>query len=539
MTSTVKSPAGAPGFERLPVERALPERTLPERTRTSTSTTRAAGDSENQRRAIRQMMVLAGWVWPSFALLDVFMSLVSFPQAPLGRFLMLRVLGELFFVGAYRLTFRPTISVPRLAAASNTSLMISALLISVMALDLGGLNSSYVHGISIVIFGRAVLLPGRWRSAVRYSLLVALAFPAVMGIAAAFSPDVLAAWRDPSALGTFAGHYVFVLGSALVGSVGSHAVWAAQQQVYQARKLGRYRLEAPIGSGGMSEVWLAWDETLRRKVAVKILRTTDAVAASAIRRFEQEAYAASKLEGPHTIRVFDFGASDDGIYYIAMEHLRGADLGAITRAHGAMPIARATRFAGQACLSLIEAHEAGIIHRDVKPQNLYVTRAGDDYDFLKLLDFGIARLAPSEEEPDLTRVGEIKGTPAYMAPEVWRGEPADARSDLYALGATLHFLLTGEPPFAEARGEHICAAHLTQDPPPPSKRRGEAIPEALEQIVLRCLAKAPADRFQTARELHAALAALAIDTKWTAWDAKRFWTVIHPAKLDRMDSPTR
>jgi serine/threonine-protein kinase len=186
----------------------------------------------------------------------------------------------------------------------------------------------------------------------------------------------------------------------------------------------------------------------------------------------------------------------------------------------------------------MEAHEVGIIHRDIKPQNLYVTRAGDDHDFLKLLDFGIARVITTEDDAHLTRTGVLRGTPAYMAPEVCRGERADARSDLYALGATLYFLLAGAPPFEGASHGQVLAAHMTQVPIPPSLRRGEAIPEAVEHVVLRCLAKEPHERFQSARELLAALTLLLDDAAWTAQDAARFWSVDHVAKLGRMDAPT-
>jgi serine/threonine-protein kinase len=243
------------------------------------------------------------------------------------------------------------------------------------------------------------------------------------------------------------------------------------------------------------------------------------------------------LSDPHTIRIFDFGASDDGIYYIAMEHLRGADLGALLSTYGPIPIARAVRFITQACQSLVEAHEAGIIHRDIKPQNLFVTRAGDDYDFIKVIDFGIARVARADRSAYRTRTGVIRGTPLYMAPELFRGERADARSDIYALGATLYALLTGVAPFDGTSPELVVAAQLTQAPQSPSQRRGEPLPIALERIVLRCLEKDAHERFQTARELADALAPLIDDMAWSADDAARFWRA-HDARLARMSQPT-
>src|SRR5262249_39727061 len=155
----------------------------------------------------------------------------------------------------------------------------------------------------------------------------------------------------------------------------------------------------------------------------------------------------SRLSSPHTIRIFDFGASDDGVSYIAMEHLDGADLGSIVRAHGPMPVGRVAHVAEQACLSLLDAETCGVVHRDVKPENLFLMRATGEPDFLKLLDFGVALIISPDVTGALTTTGLIMGTPAYMAPETWSGGAADARSDLYALGATLYFLLTGRAPF--------------------------------------------------------------------------------------------
>lgn len=485
------------------------------------------------RRAIR----VALWIWPAFTLVDVFMATVLYPAAPVWPCVVMRAVEEGLAIVVYRMSSRPNISAQTLVSAYNASFLAAAIFISLMALDFGGLTSSYMHGLSIVVLLRTALVPAPFSTALLASAPMVLAFPAVMGVAAAFSPSILAAWVDPTTLLTAASHYIFVPASGVIGALSSHVVWAAQQQVYQARKLGRYRLEAPIGKGGMSEVWLAWDEALKRDVALKLLRPRDAPDPAVVRRFEQEAHAASKLSSPHTIRIFDFGASDDGIYYIAMEHLRGADLAAIVRNYGPMPVARAVRFAVQACRSLIEAHEAGIIHRDIKPQNLFVTRVGDDHDFLKLLDFGVARVIQGEQDAQLTGSGMLCGTPAYMAPEVCRGDRADARSDVYALGGTLYFLLTGELPFEGTSSGQLFAAHMTKAPLPPSMRRGAAVPPAIDQIVLRCLAKDPRHRFQSARALFKALVPLMDDTAWSAADAERFWIMDRAEKLGQLDAP--
>lgn len=495
-------------------------------------------DAENVRRAVRRALRVAFWIWPAFTLVDVFMATVLYPATPLWPCLVMRSAEQVLALIVYRLAGRPTLSGRVMLLAYEAAFLTAAIFISLMAIGFGGLTSAYMHGISIVVLLRTALVPAPFGKALLASAPMVLAFPAIMGVAAVFSPSIRASWLDATALLTAASQYIFVPASGVVGALSSHVVWAARQQVYQARKLGRYRLEAPIGKGGMSEVWLAWDETLQRDVALKLLRTRDAPDPAVLKRFEQEAHAASKLSDPHTIRIFDFGASDDGIYYIAMEHLRGADLAAIVRRHGPMPVARALRFAVQACRSLIEAHEAGIIHRDIKPQNLFVTRVGDDHDFLKLLDFGVARMVEGGQDAELTNSGMLCGTPAYMAPEVCRGERADARSDIYALGGTLYFLLTGELPFEGSSSGQLFAAHMTKTPQAPSARRGPVIPPAVDRLVLKCLAKDPRHRFQSARTLCDAILPLLDESAWSPADAERFWIADRAEKLGQIETPS-
>ena len=494
--------------------------------------------AESARAELRRASYMGCWVWGAFTLLDVYMAGFLYPATPSWHFLAMRAFDELLFIVAYLLSLRPNLPVKWLRAVWLSGIQFCALFISLMAIDFGGLNSVYMHGLSVAMMVIAIVMPARWQTALLTLAPVALTFPGVMAAAAWFSPSVRSAWLDRYSLLTFFSQYAFVLAIALVGSISSHLVWAAHRQVYQARRLGRYRLEAPIGEGGMNQVWLAWDTTLRRNVALKILQAGSSPNAHAVRRFEREAMAASKLADPHTIRIFDFGASDDGVYFIAMEYLRGADLAALVAGHGPMPPARMVHFALQACASLAEAHDAGIVHRDVKPHNLFVTQVGDQPDFLKLLDFGIARQLQAEPDGSLTQTGMPSGTPAFMAPEVCRGERSDIRSDLYSLGATLYFLLAGSPPFVGPSTGHVISAHLLQEPEPPSARRGEPLPEALEQVVLRCLAKEPRDRFQTARDLAGALAPLANALPWTSEDATRFWQSERTAKVGRWTAPT-
>lgn len=465
-------------------------------------------DAEAQRRVVRRAMLIGVWVWPSFVLLDAWMCFVAYPGAPFGLFLLYRLLIELPFLAVYFGSTRPSVPVERLSYGQDLSFGMAALGVSLMAFHLGGIRSPYMHGISVVALVRAALVPEPWRRSLPSFLRIGLAFPLVMGIGIVLSPAARADWLTAAALTDFVGNYVFVVASAFLGLITGHLVWSAQQQVYRARRLGRYRLQARIGKGGMGEVWLAWDPTLRRNVALKLLRVAPHSGPAAIRRFEREAYATSQLQGPHTIRIFDFGASDDGIYYIAMEYLTGSNLGTLIADGGPLPPATAINLVKQACVSLEEAHAAGIIHRDIKPENLMLCQTAEGRSMLKLLDFGIARFRePQQGEPQLTHTGFLTGTPAYMAPELWQGAPADERSDIYALGVTLYFVLTGgTPPRVWTTGELPTAPRATAAAGTPSA--GEPISDALKAVMLRCLAKRPQDRYPSARDLRLALEAI-------------------------------
>jgi serine/threonine-protein kinase len=199
------------------------------------------------------------------------------------------------------------------------------------------------------------------------------------------------------------------------------------------------------------------------------------------------------------------------------------DLEKLVLRHGVLPPGRVVHFALQICDGLEEAHAAGIIHRDVKPQNLFVTRMGAEPDYLKLLDFGIARLRTEDAEPHLTRTGMVFGTPAFVAPEVWEGAEADERSDIYAVGVTLYFLLTGELPYEGATPSAVQRARAAGTAVPPSARRPGLVPAGLDAVVLGCLKVRPDDRFQSVAELRRALMEIGDAARWTAADAEEFW----------------
>lgn len=456
------------------------------------------------RRMVARSMRIGLVIWPAFIPVDAWMCFVAYPGAPFGVFLVYRVVVELGLLWVVRASRHPEVSARTLRLGQNISFTAAAIAIAVMATSLGGVRSPYMHGISIVALVRAALIPEPWRRAWPGFAAAAAAFPLVMGIGALASPAARVEWLTADALVVFASNYIFVLSSAVIGMLTSHMMWQAQQRVYRARRVGRYRLMAPIGKGGMGEVWLAWDLSLLRDVALKLLRIADDAGSDMVARFEREALATSRLRSPHVIQIFDYGASEDGLYYIAMEYLHGRDLCTLLKEQGPLSASTATAYVIQACLALEVAHGAGVIHRDIKPENLFLVHQDGEEDLIKLLDFGIVRL----REPgagNLTWTGVLVGTPLYLAPELWTGAPADERSDLYSLGVTFHFLLTGRLPFAEAdrSGQGRLAPIFAA--PTPAER-------ALEEIVRRCLVPDPAQRYASARALREALEGLRFGT---------------------------
>jgi serine/threonine-protein kinase len=482
-----------------------------------------ATDAEERRRALPKMFgfVLVGWLL--FGLLDVYITLFASRDTPIAWMLGWRVAGALPPLAGWLLT-RKNAHVDALTSALEFGTFMGlALCLAMRALRFGGLDSHLVSGISLLLMVETLAVPARWQRSFLPALLTYAVYPVVMGLAAVSSPEIAAQWRG-AALSGFVIDYSIVAAVAFGGVIGGHIIWAMRRQLYYARRLGRYRLKVRIGHGGTSEVWLAWDDTLRRDIALKILDRSVSGDTTAIARFEREAMAASGLQSPHTIRVFDFGASDDGVWFMAMEHLEGLDLATLVEDGGPLPASRAARFARQACAALAEAHDAGIVHRDVKPDNLFVCRMGDEPDFLKVLDFGIAKIEGAEEDATVTRAGWVHGTPAYMSPEVCNGDRADARSDVYSLGAVVYFLLTGTPPFTAPTAAAVMMAHVRDQPDLPSTRVAAPVPTDLERIVMRALEKEPAARYQSAREMDAALAACADAGAWTHDAARAFWT---------------
>jgi serine/threonine-protein kinase len=282
----------------------------------------------------------------------------------------------------------------------------------------------------------------------------------------------------------------------------------------------------------MGEVWRAEHRLLAKPAAVKLIRPDLLEGgerdAGTARRFEREAQATSLLRSVHTVELYDFGVAPDGRFFYVMELLDGLNAERLVLEHGPQPPGRVVHLLRQACRSLEEAHESGLIHRDIKPANIYVCRFGTDVDFVKLLDFGLVKAGPAQEDTNLTGQGVVAGTPAYGAPEMLRAVPLDGRADLYSLGCVAYWLLTGTPVFRSDSAVSLIVDHARVRPEPPSSRLSRPLPEDLEAVVLRCLAKDPDDRYQTASELDRALAECACGPTWHRGEALTWWRAHMP-----------
>jgi serine/threonine-protein kinase len=327
--------------------------------------------------------------------------------------------------------------------------------------------------------------------------------------------------------------------AALVAIIGSRIVYRLSAQAGKAEELGSYRLVAPLGHGGMGEVWRAEHRMLARDAAIKLVRGREGgIPRDLVARFEREAKATAGLRSPHTVQLYDFGRSDDGAFYYVMELLDGYTLDRLVERHGALPPGRVVSVLRQACRSLAEAHGAGLVHRDIKPGNIFLCRYGGEADFVKVVDFGLVKDVSSGGGPNLTQTGLIAGTPAYMPPEMALGKEVDGRSDLYALGCVGYYLLTGKTVFDRKTALETLHDHTSTPPVPPSQRVATPIPADLEAVLLDCLAKEPADRPESARVLEARLAQTSPAGRWSAADAERWWDLNAPAAGGARSLPT-
>jgi eukaryotic-like serine/threonine-protein kinase len=457
--------------------------------------------------------------------LGILPSLVN--QANVWHFLAACVMAALWLVASVR-----PWSVRTLGILDGGSLLLAGVGLALMAAQpdekqlMAGL-----FALTVTMMARAVLIPS---TAARTFCLSSLAATPLLVVSVVF--------HEPLALPGFAPAFLkaLVTVNALLwmmiavglSTVTSRTLYGLRQQVREAAEIGQYTLEEKIGGGGMGEVWKARHRMLIRPAAVKLVSARELGSTPArdpelrLRRFEREARATAGLKSPHTVELYDFGVTDDGSLYYVMELLDGMDLDTLVERFGPVPVERAIHLLLQVCASLDEAHQNGLVHRDIKPANLVVSRIVAEWDFVKVLDFGLVKLESKkkgEDDVQLTNDENVSGTPGYIAPEVVLGNASDHRVDVYAVGCVAYWLVTGKLVFEGPTAIKVMFDHVNTPAAPPSSRSDLSVPPEFDALVLECLEKDPAKRPASAGALRARLRAIPLAEAWTRERAEIWW----------------
>jgi eukaryotic-like serine/threonine-protein kinase len=382
---------------------------------------------------------------------------------------------------------------------------------------------------SVLLLTYGLYVPKSWRrTALVVGPLALLPF-ATLGVLIGQHPDVMAwlweGWKlsDTPRIRLMGLDAMMLLMLAVGATFGARTMSRLRREVVEAQKLGQYRLRRLLGAGGMGVVYLAEHQLLKRRCAVKLIRSDAAAEPCAQERFEREVRLTASLSHPNTVEIYDYGRAEDGTYYYVMEYLPGLSLAELVERYGPLPPERAVYLLRQVCSALREAHAAGLIHRDLKPSNIIAARRGGMDDVAKLVDFGLVRPTEPSVAPHVSALGRVFGTPLFMSPEQATGaQELDERSDIYSLGAVAYYLLTGRPPFDGDDGIAVLVAHARDPVVPPSSIRS-GVPRDLELVVLRCLAKDASERFANAESLEQALGECACARGWDRDLAARWW----------------
>jgi hypothetical protein len=317
-----------------------------------------------------------------------------------------------------------------------------------------------------------------------------------------------------------------------IAIAGSRVIYGMGKDIDRARQMGSYHLIDLLGEGGMGEVWSAEHKMLARPAAIKLIRSEDGGSGSGsapesnLRRFEREVQETALLRSPHTVEVYDYGLSENRTFYYVMELLDGISLEKLVKQHGPIPPERVIHIMRQACHSLAEAHERALVHRDIKPANIFVCRYGREYDFVKVLDFGLVKRsgATKERDVEITQIGTFVGTPAYGSPEMAAGsDSVDAASDIYSLGCVAFWLLTGRTVFTAPSVPMMLVQHINSEPDPPSRYAQQEFPPGLDAVILQCLRKEGGDRPGSADALDSLLAAIEVKNEWSRERRREWW----------------
>jgi eukaryotic-like serine/threonine-protein kinase len=452
---------------------------------------------------LRLALTVGVIVWAGAAFLDLFVTQYA-GDADLRTLLINRMAGTIVMLAVLgRVRRSPEPSQRVLWACDIFAFTTVAVCISLNTISYRGLDSPYAAGILIVLLAKGATSIAPWRQGALLFAPPALAYPVTLLVASRFDERLAAQLHDASAVGAFVCMLVMIALSLIVLIWLGHVTWQLTLEASEMRNIGRYKLERRLGSGGMGDVWAAFDLVLKQRVAIKTVYS-QRFGSSGLARLEREVRALAGLTHPNTVRVYDYGATEDGLWYFVMELLHGQTLRELVERGGPLRAERLVPIARQVLRALGEAHNKGIIHRDIKPENVFIAELGGEADVVKLLDFGIAK-ATHKQDVTLTNTGIIVGTPAYVAPEIIQGHAADRRTDIYSFGAMLYYAASGRLPFGEADTATLFAAHLNSVPEPLASVAQHPLPAALVSIIERCMAKHPDQRYPSTHALLEAL----------------------------------
>ncbi len=426
-----------------------------------------------------------------------------FGSGSLTFVLIVRITTSVFHFAVVAPLYRSPLPSPRVANALVASVFpVTAFALMLISTHMGGVTSPYVSAVFVAMSVEAIASPWRWQRGAVLVAITAFIYPIGLVVASAFDDQIAAQLHDTRSLAIFITYTSVLLAAAIVVAWGGHIMWSLRQSVFESRNIGRYKLARRIGKGGMGEVWRAEDRALRRSVALKILSPEHGKSPGSIARFEREIQATAAIAHPNVVRIHDWGVTDDGVWYYAMDLLAGIDLATVVKRCGPLPPALVVHLGVPVAHGLAAAHKKDVIHRDLKPGNLFVIASNGEPERIEILDFGIARVQ-GEDDVELTQAGSVMGTPGFMAPEVRSGSPGNVASDIYGLAATLYFALTGSTP------------RDTNHAPPSALIAG--IPVELDDAIVRALDMNPTRRPESADEFARLLAAGG--TAWTeSWN---------------------
>lgn len=491
---------------------------------------------DDQVRRLELFAIVSGGLWAMGLLMDgVVLSLTTIGARANRPTLIIEASGVLTAALVYLYVCYSARS-PRSKADAGMWLMLlnsaGIALVDTWATDPTPMSLGHLTWIPIVILLSAMMMPGSPRK-----MLVAALASASMGPLGVWFAH-LRGVEVPSVINTL----VMAMPNyscAIAAIMPSMMYQRMGRRIREARELGSYELIERLGEGGMGEVWRGRHRLLARDAAIKLVRqsmlgASESAAHHQLRRFEREAQATATLNSQHTIRLFDFGAANDGSFYYVMELLQGRDLESLVDEFGPLSTPRAMYLLRQVCHSLGEAHARGLVHRDVKPANIFVCRMGLDYDFVKVLDFGLVQTRKADPAlaatETLQTAEHLIGTPAYMAPEVILGKDnVDRRADVYALGCVAYFLLTGKRVFEDGTSMQALVDHVHTVPSAPSRKTSQAIPRAVDELVLECLKKNPDERPGDATEIFHRISAGNLCHGWSSVHAQAWWSAHLPA----------